>query len=280
MTQRASPKAASTMHDDLVESFFTSHSSWPKGRKFPRHAKRLNRCDDEGMPVLVRGMTRVHRLCGEYRDPNGLCAHAAPLRRFLDARVGKPWDAAYAEIRSRLDARSRKRCTFDGWLWLLVDTECTIGADGSLLNRWGSPVGAQRSVLYVHPRTRILERAPDPRRARSESGGRRNAAILEAAGRHYRRHEGLWYRVEMREWDGNWATLPAETPRDAFGVFLGGTWGRPSSLRSDLAAKYGLSPQGNLWYCVSKRSAGRKEIARVKACRVTGTSPASGSRSL
>ena len=50
------------------------------------------------------GMKRVHTsLPGSYDDKKQLNENLQPLRRFLDSRIGKPWDEVYSEIMQNLN---------------------------------------------------------------------------------------------------------------------------------------------------------------------------------
>ena len=118
------------------------------------------------------GMRRPHVLRG---DPKSLNENLAPLRRYLERQVGRPWDKVYAEIAIRLRVDSAvqqhvrnhlhdfvavKPRRMSGWLWRTGDL-------------WW-----QR--LYVDPRTGLLcrtDRLPEEKarrraRARSASPGR------------------------------------------------------------------------------------------------------------
>src|SRR5262249_35007351 len=49
------------------------------------------------------GMRRLHELRG---DSKSLNENLAPLRRYVERQVGRPWDKVYAEIADRLRVRS------------------------------------------------------------------------------------------------------------------------------------------------------------------------------
>lgn len=79
-----------------------------------------------------------------------------PLRRYLRAQVGRPWDKIWSEITQTLDSRSLTgQHIFDHIRWE-VEQEAWIGDDGRLYHkrRWGSI--ELLTGLFVHPVSGIL----------------------------------------------------------------------------------------------------------------------------
>lgn len=99
--------------------------------------------------------------------------HLGPLRRWLLAQAGRPWDAVYSELRSQISVRSAVQMhiwqhaeeyvarhveMIDG-VPHHVPSERWFGVvDGRVLNR--------RCPVYVCPRTGILRRTPITKRKR------------------------------------------------------------------------------------------------------------------
>ena len=85
-----------------------------------------------------------------------------PLRRYLRKQVGRPWNKVWSEISRTLDNRSLSgQHIFDHIRWE-VEQNARLGANGSVYHdRWSGAVAV--SGLYVHPVTRLLCYAPDPR---------------------------------------------------------------------------------------------------------------------
>ncbi len=67
----------------------------PKG-----YRRALQRLGEEGTPRR-EGMKRRHR-----GNTKMLNEHLGPLRRYLDAQVGRPWDKVFSEICSHIDRAS------------------------------------------------------------------------------------------------------------------------------------------------------------------------------
>lgn len=85
-----------------------------------------------------------------------------PLRRYMRKQVGRPWDKVWSEIARTLDNRSLTgQHIFDHIRWEVEQHAC-VGSDGSVYhNRWSGFVPVRG--LYVHPVTRLLCYAAEPR---------------------------------------------------------------------------------------------------------------------
>jgi hypothetical protein len=97
-----------------------------------------------------------------------------PLRRYLRAQVGRPWDKVWSEITQTLDSRSLTgQHIFDHIRWE-VEQEAWIGADGRLYHKrqWSSIELV--SGLFVHPASGILCFRPERQR------GSRNRRFFKA----------------------------------------------------------------------------------------------------
>lgn len=97
-----------------------------------------------------------------HRQPN-FSENLAPLRRYLAAQVGRPWDKVYAEIRSRIDAGNAVQYHILQHLYDDLAVQVTEDADGRLWysGRWGHPQrlgGRWGPDLYVCPRSGLLRK--------------------------------------------------------------------------------------------------------------------------
>jgi len=94
------------------------------------------------------------------------------LERFLIHRVGQPWDKVYSEACMVSDRRSFLGAELRDYLKKIVATECWL--DGRKLMHYDWQ-GHREAVagLYVHPKTRVLLRAPQPARKPAASNGPR-----------------------------------------------------------------------------------------------------------
>lgn len=114
-----------------------------------------------------------------------------PLKRYLQAQVGRPWSKVEGEFLHALDVRT----VIGRHLWdharAMVETECEIGRDGRPRSLRGYPV----RDLYAHPRTGILLKAKPER-------------IDEARARRTRLDEATEVRIDARtraeKVDGLW----------------------------------------------------------------------------
>src|SRR5258708_15065697 len=70
------------------------------------HNSRKGRDRDWDALPSQEGMRRPHKLSGNWKELN---ENLAPLRRYLERQVGRPWDKVYSEIAERLRADSAVR---------------------------------------------------------------------------------------------------------------------------------------------------------------------------
>jgi hypothetical protein len=149
------------------------------------------------------GISRRHLIAG---DPKELNENLAPLRRYLERQVGRPWDKVYAEIAAHLRAdnivqqhvrdhlrdfvavKPRRR---NGWYFTYPDD------DKEPFSRlWYQP-------LYVDERDGILKRTDRLPEEKAQRRARRNRPappldrIAVAADRELRRIGGFWYELRL-----------------------------------------------------------------------------------
>lgn len=106
--------------------------------------------DFDDMPSH-EGMRRRH-----VKNYNGkqLNENLAPLRRFIESRVGKPWDKVYSEICKQLNGASTVQQHVKDHVFDFVDDKVVLDAKGKPL----MPTG-DRAIyrdFWVHPKTGIL----------------------------------------------------------------------------------------------------------------------------
>lgn len=111
--------------------------------------------------------------------------YLAPLKGYLLKQVGRPWDNIYAEICAGFDRRS----VIGAHVLQHVPDFVALPGD----NRdWPRSTG-----LYVHPRTGILRRKPEPRRRARPAA--RPRLVQFAPNRAYKRYGELWFDVTYHE---------------------------------------------------------------------------------
>lgn len=122
-----------------------------------------------------------------------------PLRRYLDAQVGRPWDKVYAEIRRFVDADSAVQLHILQHLY--DDLAVRVRRDGNGVlwyqERWGRPqrIDARWGPdLYVCPDTGLIRRV---KRRRVPAAPPPPPDHLPASGpdHDYRKLAGQWYEA-------------------------------------------------------------------------------------
>jgi hypothetical protein len=142
------------------------------------------------------GMRRGH---AERGDTKQLNENLAPLRRYLEAQVGRPWDKVYAEIAAHLRVDSTVQQHVRGHLRDFVAVTPRRDVSG-----WRSSIrgGLWWQRLYVDPVTGLLcrtDRLPEEkawRRARRTKPASVERMKLDDT-RELRLMAGLWYEVTL-----------------------------------------------------------------------------------
>ena len=90
------------------------------------------------------------------RQDKSLNENLAPLRRYLERQVGRPWDKVYSEIRANLDARKATDLHILQHLEGYVEVNCIHEGD-VILTMHAGMLACVRD-LYVHPKTGLLRK--------------------------------------------------------------------------------------------------------------------------
>jgi hypothetical protein len=151
-----------------------------------------------------------------------------PFDRFLNSRLGRPWDEVYSEVSKAFDHRSYAGYSFFRDLGWHVATNCWIGAEtGNIYSsEWGASV--VQNEFYVHPWTGILSWAEPIDRSRPEQPKTEVAIEVErdrfgkiVSGKYYEKVDGIWYYFEnysiehegftnIRPWGGEAVEIDGE----------------------------------------------------------------------
>lgn len=128
-----------------------------------------------------------------YPDRKHFSDHLAPIRRYLEKQVGRPWRKVEGELAAALDLRTVVGRHLLSHVEGEVAIHCRIDADGRVFRRNGD---WEIEGLYVHPRTGLLRRTK-PRRFDAAAERRRrieqaDEVDLDATTR-ARRIDGIWY---------------------------------------------------------------------------------------
>jgi hypothetical protein len=184
-----------------------------------------------------------------------------PLRRYLRAQIGRPWDKVYSEICARIDRRN----TVQQHIHQHIDDFIAIRVrekDGKLMAAGlGDPRELYCQEMYVDPRTGIIREHRQGRRWLSAAEWRKQRGEEIAARRRVvnertllLRIDGIWYRVEIAPLPDVLTCRQGEIPFDAV---LKRPLNHPHREADRLEYLYGSAKV----YGVSKRQVGRRELS-------------------
>ena len=146
------------MRDDMYKVIVERPRRGWRTRKLNR-AKIKRAGEDYPARIGVRRQRKTNGTDTKYLNEN-----LAPLKRFLDNQVGRPWDNVYAEIRENLHPDHTVKQHVLEHVWDFV-YRIRIGRDGEWLweGNWGGPSTQpwRDRALYVHPVDGLLKRWKD-----------------------------------------------------------------------------------------------------------------------
>lgn len=214
--------------------------------------------NDENAPSRL-GMKR-----GYTQRPKRLNENLAPLKRYLEQQVDRPWDKVYSEIRATIDARSTVKHHILQHIgdFVAIDTRWVETPDGGKVfvrGRWPCDDALLEDAdieLFVHPKTGILLRnrrfVSWDRRVREQREMKRAQERVDRrdidAQHQLQRIDGIWYEVTL-------GVLPA--PRVQGNEILHDScW---DAVRKEwVSRQHGVANA----YAVSKRQLGAKELKK------------------
>lgn len=177
------------MHKVVVERE-RGRSTW-KNRKWGKKLPYVPGSDYEDQPKFVSsGRKRQYGSESKwFTDVLG------PLKGFLRSNLGRPWDKIYSELRQGLDIRKVTGQHIFDHLQFMVETDCSMGADGKVYDCVGR---YHVQGFYVHPKNGLLCLVP-----RQSARERKKERLLRQAideitldrCRSYKRINDLWYSV-------------------------------------------------------------------------------------
>ena len=243
--------------------------------KYPRRAKRVDAKviarDDPDQLVSGIGMKRNAKAARVYKNLN---ENLAPLRRYLESQVNRPWDKVWSEISANLESGNTVQQHVRDHIEDFVAYR-TFVRDGAvyLTGKRGGPHRLSDGggyLLYVDPRTGILRKN---RRYKSWQHLRREGAAQEARERALRMREVApdtqLHKFEERGW---WEVKLAPIPlvrvpsatgyRGYYETYDNVTDAVLSAGMSELSPDELYGRHG--FYAVSKRQLSKKEIAAHK----------------
>jgi hypothetical protein len=166
------------------------------------------------------GYTAAARLRSDHGGPTRLGTRAgygyrslnenlAPLRRYLRAQVGRPWDKVFSEICANIDRRNTVQQHIHRHIrsFIAVDVGYRDGQWVDLSNRRAFLPGGSGiyQELYVDPHTRLIRLNKDYESWRQSAAKRRQREEAEIAARRRTLNErtflllldDVWFRVEV-----------------------------------------------------------------------------------
>ena len=182
----------------------------PRRGKYGYDAAAQRRNDYEGPEFL--GMRAGYG----YRSLN---ENLAPLRRYLRAQVGRPWNKVFSEICAGIDGRNTVQRHIRQHIDDFIATKVEL-RDGELIDlqdrwRFNRLTAGLRQELYVDPRSGLIrinkrfhawrrDRIENAKRAQTEIDARRRTLANDTQ---LHRLDGIWFQVSIGE-------LPAERTRE------------------------------------------------------------------
>ena len=213
----------------------------------------------EEMPAVV-GMKRSHAL--PKGDLKMLNEYLQPLRRYLHAQVGRPWDKVWSEISAGLRASSAVQQHVRDHVFDFVAKDVSLRGREVWVHEYGRERPLRESIreLWIDPRTGILQSnrrrvtLRQARRARREQTERELCTRM-APGKgdvqYHRLRDGAWWEVTLAH-EPNPPSPDAIPPTDV--VLAAGLAALPTN---ELYGKGGV-------YAVHKRQLSRREVARLR----------------
>jgi hypothetical protein len=205
------------------------------------------------------------RAAYDYRELN---ENLQPLRRYLQAQVGRPWDKVFSEICATIDRRNTVQRHIHQHLDQLIATRVGL-RDGRLIDFTNGnclPLdGLGHQELYVDPRSGLVRLTNPGSHLKRDRAERRRRHEIEVATR--RRvlddHtllinvQGTWFRVEI-------AALPTFVVSGRSEARFDMVLGRFTTFRPGVDGGHRRHIYGSdTLYAISKRQSSKREL---KAC--------------
>lgn len=170
-----------------------------RGKDGDANAKRLR--NDQAGPM------RLGTRAGYgYRSLN---ENLAPLRRYLHAQVGRPWNKVFGEICAGIDRRNTVQQHIHQHIadFVAINVEVHDGQLVDLADRWKflRTRSGLSQELYVDPRSGLIRRNKSYRSWRHQAAERRQREQMDIAARRrivdkrtvFLLLDDIWYRVEV-----------------------------------------------------------------------------------
>lgn len=183
------------MHKVLVERPRTFRGCRSSHGRYPRR-ERAGQAAFEELPL--------REALGRGYGTKALNENLAPLRRFLERRVGRRWDRVFAELSARIDGGSAiQRHILQHLDDFVARQVVEVGGVLHHAPRWGGlePLHAARrfgrAILYVCPRTGLLRPSPPAPSRRTQPARALPSFVRVGPTSYWLRREGVWFAVEL-----------------------------------------------------------------------------------
>jgi hypothetical protein len=265
----------SAMREDMFEVIIERPR---RGSRWLSHARRAGRHDakvdvkrDPDAMLRQIGLKRWARMG---RGTKSLNENLAPLRRFLESQVNRPWDKVWSEISENLSASSTVQQHVRDHVVDFVATRAFM-KDGAVWvsGRYGrpEPLRDSRYRMYVDPRTGILRKnkfyeswSRQYRAMKAQAEKHRASRMRELSGtmQAHKLDDDCWWEVRL-------APIPTRivTGPRVFGAPMTHQVREPftdvvfSAKLSEYFAEYLYGREGV--YACAKRQLSRREIDRL-----------------
>lgn len=163
--------------------------------------------DDDGAPIAAVAREPARQRPIKTKDLN---ENLAPLRRYLERQIGRPWNKVQGEIAAHLAPASTVQQHVRDHVEDFVATRTRM-QDGVVMasaHRFGGEraLDVDYREFYVHPRTGLLRRNPHAGRWSARERDRKAAEAAERATRLreidaktqlHRLKDGVWWEVKL-----------------------------------------------------------------------------------
>jgi hypothetical protein len=227
------------------------------------HGFRKGRALQEDEMPSHEGMRSPYRHTWEYKELN---EYLSPLWRFLQSRVGQPWNAVWSEISAhiRSDNAVQQHVRDHVKMWVCTATRLDERGEIELLDRaYGRQLEQSHIDFYVHPVDGLLcvnnaktswKKLYQQNKQAQEAEWHANNKITSDGAR-ITCHEGIWYEIELRP-------IPGPTPVTTTDIFGRERVDyRPVPVYDVLLKRTLYQTHGE--YAVSKRQLSRSELKRA-----------------
>ncbi len=163
--------------------------------------------DDDGEPI--RAIKTAREPEGRAQKNKSLNETLNPLKRYLAANVGRPWDKVYSEISEHLKPTSTVQQHVRDHLEDFVAVRTRMKAGQVMVTpRYGGerPLTEHYSLYYVHPRTGLLRKNESAgswnarhRAARAKAAAElvKRMRIVDAKTQLHLLSDGAWWEVKL-----------------------------------------------------------------------------------